>query len=223
MGYRVEQADGGNGGLAQGQDDPPQGLPLVGTIDAGGLHQLSGDGLEIGPHDNHVVDLHGPGDNHGPDGIIQPQLLHQQEGGNHTAAKEHGEGKVNGDGVAEGHFLPGHGVSRDDRKQDVHQGAQACVDHRVFQPLEHLAVPDDGFVGLGAEFHRQQSHIPSGEGIIAGKGHRENVQHRCQNGNQHHRAHEVKEKVEYFRGNGFVFNHCFAHLLTTGWSPRPVC
>ena len=203
----IEQGNGGDGSLTQRQDHIPQDLKIIGSVKPRRFRQLKGNGLEEGTHNDHVVNLHGIGDHHGPDGIVQPQLLHQQEGRNGAAAEKHGKGKEHGNGFSEGHFGTGQGICRQDRQDYVDQRTQGGVKNGILQALQHLAVMDNGFIGIQTELYRPKGHISPGKRVIAGKGDGKDIQDRRNDTDQNHRAHDKEKKIKHLGRKRTVFNH----------------
>ncbi|MNC46272.1 hypothetical protein D3C75_952820 [compost metagenome] len=62
--------------------------------------------LKKGPHDDQVIGGNGPGQNHGPDGVVHVQVPDQQVGGNHSAGKVHGEDDQEHQQIAQRQILP---------------------------------------------------------------------------------------------------------------------
>ena len=95
---------------------------------------------EIAAHDQRVVEAHGAGNHHRPDGVGHAQVPHHQIGGNQTAAEVHGHQAELHEEVARQPVLA--------RKRISAQHRHDHVDHRAEHGVQQaVAIADpDGFV-----------------------------------------------------------------------------
>ena len=92
MGHSVVEHDNRQDSPGQGQDDLEQIAQVGNAVDTSGLEQFVGDGvLEVGPHDDHIVDTDATRQDDGPTSVGKAQLGHQNIVGNHATGEEHND------------------------------------------------------------------------------------------------------------------------------------
>ena len=123
-----EQADGGQHGLGDGQDDPEKHRPLAGSVDLGRLNDAVRDrGAEEGPGDGHVEAADRQRQDQNPHGIRQVQHLGVDDvGSGHAAAEDHGDEYQDGQEVVQLMLRPAQDVA--------HQGGEHHAPARCRSP-----------------------------------------------------------------------------------------
>ena len=172
-----EQRHRGNGGLAQGQDDPGQCGPVARAVDKGGF----GNGLRQSLHEVHhqddVVGAHGAGKDHGPEGIQKARVSDHQIGGDHAAVEKHGAHEVPHEIFALGkRTLPqGHGIRGQHRHQHGNGPAHDGAEERDQIGAEKLRVAHYDLIVFQIEINGPERDLVGDHRVDAAEGHRQNV------------------------------------------------
>lgn len=120
---RIEQGDGGDGRQGQRQHDPHEDSEVIASVDLGGLLQTVRQRLEEVAHDNHVEGIDGNREDQGPVRVDQADAFDDQEGGDHSAAEQHGEDDDEINGIAGRQVSPGQAVGHQRGKQHTDYGS----------------------------------------------------------------------------------------------------
>lgn len=139
----VEQHHDGQRRLRKRKDDAEEDLEVVGAVDPCRFLHAVGDLAHAVSHDDQVPRVYSVGKHHGPEVVVQADALDHQEGGDHAAAKEHGEGDQEHDGVTGAEAFPGQNIRAKASQQQIDAGTNRHIQQRLIVVFDHLL----GFVG----------------------------------------------------------------------------
>ena len=171
--HRVKQTDDGDDGGGVGQHDAQEKADVVAAVDVSRFLQFVGDaGGEKRAGDDQIPGGNGARKHQRPHGVEQFQVFHQQIGGDHAAAKEHGEEhhpverRAQGEGAAREHERARH------RQSQVDAGAQHGIKNGVEVAAPQRVVFYHALKPLGVEALGQEQHAARVD--LFGRGNRRN-------------------------------------------------
>ena len=196
MRHRVEQADHRHRGARHRQHDVDQHGDVVGAVDERRILQLLRHGLKEGAHDDQVPHRDRHRHHQCPDGVVHPQIAHQQVGGDQPAAEEEGHHHQSGDEAAKQQPLLGQGVGHGDRHHHVHGGAHHRVEDGVLERVGDGGVAQDQLVGAQVGIQRIEGDRVRLDVQVAAQRHRCDVQDRVQGDSHDEQDHDVDGEPE---------------------------
>ena len=152
-GHELPQGQDRHHRHAHRQQDLEEVEHFAGAVHVRGLPQVIGDALVVGAGDDHVPDAEGAGQDDGPHGIQQAQVVDQQVSGDQAAVEEHGDDEQGVEDFLALEVGQGHGVGCQHGDSHRNKGKQQRIDNGVFK-----AGPD---LGVGCD------PLVSGEGPLA--------------------------------------------------------
>ena len=157
----------------QRDDHRKEDAEVAGPVDARGFLQGAGDAVfKIVACDDGVAHSDAAGQEHGPDGLHDPGLLHDQVGGDQAAAEVHGDNEEDADQLPSGHFLHRkrirYQIDQRHRVNGADHGVQDAVaitahdvglgKHRLVSVKGKLAGQQEGLAGVHIVRIREGRH-----------------------------------------------------------------
>ncbi len=185
LGDPDEDGDGGQNGQHQGQHQAKEDLHLVCAVNFCALFHGCRDVLNIGLHQDHLIDRDHARQNIHPEAVGEAQAVYQQEGGDDAGIEVHGEYKERHPEpgplqVPVGQHITHHRGTQHGDQHPQHRAGQG--NHQGVEKVE--GVKDDLVVGQG-QFPRQQVDGPHVQDAGMGQGGNEHVIQRV-DAQQHH-------------------------------------
>ena len=176
MTHGIEQAEGSQHGQGKRKYNLPQDSDIGAAVDGRRLLQFLGNPLEEILDDHQVIGGDRPGQQYGPEGILQVQDVGNDDiARDHAAGKEHGDDDHIQEEVPSAQPLLGQGIGHGHREKQVDGRTADGDENRIAETLQDFVRGEDKLVSVQGHILRDDEHRSGCDFIFRGKGRADNV------------------------------------------------